>query len=210
MHTHRILVASALSAALFAGTGCANDGQPSLADDTAPVTAPDVTADDVPGALPDEATAQAAETLALVMAVDEHEIAAAEQARGKELPDDVRAYADMLHAEHGTNLLRDRIVAGAAGLATAQTAAVQDQKRQGADERDRLAALDGPAYAEAYVNAMVQGHEDALALLDARMGTATDATLRDHLAATRDAIARHLEHGRKLQGGNDTGEATTD
>jgi putative membrane protein len=141
------------------------------------------------------------EALALVMAVDQHEISAAEQARGKDLPDDVAEYANMLHTEHTRNLEADRQLAQDSGISPATTERVTAQQEKGQAVLDQLAELEGEAYAEAYVNAMVQGHTEALTLIDEQLlPAATDPALQAHLTSTREAIAKHLEQGKALQG----------
>jgi putative membrane protein len=74
-------------------------------------------------------------------------------------------------------------------------------------ERERLAALEGEEFTRAWVDAMVRGHEEALAKLDNELiPGATDDGVRQHLQDTRTAISRHLDTGRSLQsstgGGN--------
>src|SRR5690606_85960 len=67
-------------------------------------------------------------------------------------------------------------------------------------ERQRLSALDGEAFASAWVDAMVKGHEEALAKLDNELiPGASDAGVRQHLQDTRAAISRHLDTARSLQ-----------
>lgn len=147
------------------------------------------------------ADAGAGEALALVMAVDQHEIAAAEQARGKDLPDDVAEYANMLHTEHSRNLEADQQLAQDSGISPATTDKVTAHKEKGQAELDRLAELEGEAYADAYVDAMVKGHTEALAMIDDQLlPAATDPALQAHLTSTRAAIAKHLEQGQALQG----------
>ena len=234
MKTRRILIASAIATVLLAGTACGNDA----ADDNAGLdTAADTGAldDAVDPVVPvDGATDDARETLALVMAVDMHEVAMAEQAREKGVEGDVLAYADMLHTEHSANLEKDRQVADAAGLSPMETDAVQAMKEKGQAEMERLAEIDGEAYADAYVDAMVMGHTEALAMLDERMGTMDGAVVEDvgmegmapgttsvegvtvdpafqqHLMATRDAIANHLEMGKSLQDGDGMDDGADD
>lgn len=67
-------------------------------------------------------------------------------------------------------------------------------------ERERLLALEGEAFATAWLDAMVKGHEEALAKLDNELiPGASDAGVRQHLQDTRAAISRHLDAGRSLQ-----------
>lgn len=67
-------------------------------------------------------------------------------------------------------------------------------------ERQRLSQLEGEAFATAWIAAMVQGHEEALAKLDNELiPNATDAGVTRHLQTTRTAIAGHLDTARSLQ-----------
>ena len=214
MNTRKILLAPAIAFALLAATACGNDdaGDAGTEDVGATADTDDTTA---PGDA--EPTGSPGETLALVMAVDRHEVAMAEQAREKGVEGDVLAYADMLHTEHGANLDKDIQLAESISLSPLDTEAVQAHKEKGEAEMERLAELEGEAYADAYVDAMVMGHTEALAMLDERIGhTATDGVapgataigggnvdqmFQQHLTATREAVASHLEAGKALQAG---------
>ena len=161
--------------------------------------------------------------LMMVEEVDRHEIAAAEDALAKNVEGDVRAYAEMLRDDHTRNLEATRRLlggtgttmgTGSAGTGTGTMGAATqhgagsdaelDARRQKHEaERQRLSALEGEAFATAWVDAMVKGHEEALNRLDTQLiPDATDSGVADHLRQTRDAIARHLETGRGLQSGN--------
>ena len=149
---------------------------------------------------PAAGTAAPGEALAFLVVVNEHEIAAAEQARDKQLDAKVRAYADMLHADHSKNLAETRAVADSAGAAVTDTPDVDAQRQKGKDELEQLGGLEGDAYAKAYLDAMVKGHNDALVLIDTRLvPAATDEAIKQHLNTTRDAIAKHLEEAKQLQ-----------
>ena len=197
MHTKQILLAAAIAASL-ALAGCGNDGADDAAanDPALDTAAADTAGADDTGPL-DAVTA--GETLALVTAVDQHEVDMAQQARDKGVTGDVLAYADMLHEDHSANLEKDRTLAADTGIEPAATAIVGAQQSKGAAVMQRLAELEGEEYARAFVDAMVQGHADALAMLDERIGTTSDAALKQHLTATRETIAAHLEHGQSLQ-----------
>lgn len=87
-----------------------------------------------------------------------------------------------------------------AGGSDAEIAAMR-QKHE--TERQRLSALEGEAFATAWIDAMVKGHEEALNRLDTQLiPDAGDAGVSDHLRQTRTAIAKHLETARGLQGGD--------
>lgn len=138
------------------------------------------------------------EALAMVAAVDEHEIAAAEQARAKGVDGDVLAYADLLYGDHSENLARTRALASP-GL-DSDSPDVMRQREKGEAELAKLAALEGDAYETAYVDAMVKGHTEALAMLDERLiPSARDEAIKAHLTATREHISMHLQKAKALQ-----------
>lgn len=214
MKTRRILLASTIAAVLLAGTACGNDDAyeapgTEAADDSA---ASDMTA--IEGAEP---TGSRGETLALVMAVNRHEVAMAEQARDKGVEGDVLAYAEMLDTEHSAAIEADIALAQTISLSPLDTEAVQALEQKGEADMERLAQLDGEAYADAFVDAMVAGHAEALELIDERIGNTAndgvpagatapgganiDQTFEQHLKDTRDAIARHHEMAQALQDG---------
>ena len=178
------------------------DDATGVADDTMPDTMP---SDTMPpaGTMPAGTdTAAQGETLGFIVLVNEHEIAAAEQAREKEVGDDVRAYADMLHEEHTANLEATRELADTAGVQIVETGPELDaQRAKGESDLERLGELVGEAYETAFLEAMVKGHTDALSMIDDRMATATGSPVEQHLTATRETIAKHLEEAQALQGG---------
>ncbi len=221
------VLTAALGLALLGG--CAQDDT-TVADTTTPVT-DDALAAPTEGALgatdPNAPRAtdpttlgmagnmQPAQVIAVVAAVDQNEIDAAEQAREKNVEGEVLEFANTLHTEHTANLEKGTALmaslvtavatpgadAGAMGGATGATDMAQAERQKGEAMLQRLEAMDGEAYAEAWVDAMVQAHSDAIATIDNQlMAAATDEQARNHLTESRAAIERHLERGRQLQG----------
>lgn len=142
------------------------------------------------------ATTQA-DALAMLMTVDEHEIAAADQALGKNVTGAVRDFAQMMKTDHGKNLTDTTKLGGAASTAPA----VKTLKDKGDADLRALDAQSGKAYEKAYIEAMVKGHTDALAMIDnTLLPAATDANIRQHFTTTRAAVARHLEKAKEVQG----------
>lgn len=234
------VLAAALGLAVLGG--CARDNTDVA--DTAAATTDDTLAAPTEGAMgatdpnlpatgPAGTTAMAgamqpAEVIGVVAAVDQNEIDAAEQARGKNVEGDVLEFAEMLHREHTANLEKGTALmttlgtagagetagaggdaaagtpdpnAGAAGAAMdGTTQMAQAERQKGEAMLQRLEALTGAAYAAGWVDAMVQAHSDALATIDNQlMPAATDEQVRNHLTESRAAIERHLETGRQLQ-----------
>ena len=135
------------------------------------------------------------QAVALVRAVDKHEIAAAEQAKGKKVTGDVADYANMLHREHSKNL-----EAGQKLGASESSPEVTAMEEKGRSELSTLDQKSGKDYEKAYVDAMVKGHQDALSLIDNRLlPAAQDANVRTFLTNSREHVAMHLERGQALQ-----------
>lgn len=138
-----------------------------------------------------------ADALAMLVAIDEHELAAADQAIGKQVTGSVRDFADLMKADHARSLT-DTTKLGAAHSTAPAVQALKDTSE--ADLR-ALDANTGAAYGKAYIDAMVRGHTDALARLDnTLLPAATDDKVRQHFTATRATVAKHLERAKAIQG----------
>lgn len=156
-----------------------------------------------PGAtLPGEAGAMTeADALGMVMLVNEHEIAASEQAREKKTSAPVREYADMMHTEHSANVEKVRALEASSGVSAGTGGMVAEMRTKKEAERTRMAGLEGEEFERAYVGAMVQDHQEALTMLEQKLiPAAQNDAVRQHLQVTRDAVAKHLERARELQG----------
>lgn len=210
-HTQRGALALSLALPLLLG-GCdrrdvEDDAQPTPAEDTVsreagtPTTQPSSPATAAAPEMPvvDAAPAAAgsqADALALLVALNEHEIAAADQAVGKNVTGKVREFADMMKVDHARNLADTTKLGAAVSTAPAVTA----MKAKGEADLRALGGNSGAAYERAYMDAMVQGHADALALIDGTLlPAATDAKVRDHFTATRGAVAAHLERAKEIR-----------
>jgi len=169
------------------------------ADTTATSTASSTATTEPAGPTPSTAPAAGALTQAqavtLVGAVDKHEIAAAEQARGKKVTRDVLDFANLLHSEHTKNLEAGQKLG--ATESSPELTAMEEKGRNGLAELDRKSGKD---YEKAYVDAMVKGHEEALSMIDTRLlPAATDDNVRTFLTNSREHVAMHLEKGKALQ-----------
>ncbi|HEX5012236.1 MAG TPA: DUF4142 domain-containing protein [Planctomycetota bacterium] len=141
-----------------------------------------------------------AEVLATLVAVDENEIALAEQARDEAGDVAVLGYADMLHTEHTQHLEATRDLAKTIGVEPALTPEVSDLRQKGDEERETLGHAEGADYDRKYVDAMVKGHQDVLDLIDEHLvAKVSSPALKDHLEETRRHVAHHLERAQELQ-----------
>lgn len=138
----------------------------------------------------------ARQALGLLRTVDEQEIEAAEEALERtDLDTDVAEYAEMLLSHHSENL-------AAAQALRLEPFTAPDASDFAERRAERLQALseieDDDEFAGAYVQAMVEGHEQALAMLDRLLPEAVDEDAQDYLAGSRRSMARHLQRGREL------------
>jgi len=160
---------------------------------TMPATTPPVDSSATPAA---GATTQS-EALGLLATADEHEIAVAEQAIAKKVTGDVLDFANMMKTDHGKNLAETTALGG-----SKEGAKIDELKAKGEAAKTALDAKSGTDYEQAYIDAMVKGHTDVLALLDGTLiPAATDAAVKTHFANTRTAVDKHLEAAKKLKAG---------
>lgn len=183
-----------------AGTDTATPaGTPTDTTTPATGTTPTTPTTDATGTMPTAGKLSEAERggLGVLNAINEHEIAAGQQALSKNVPDKVAKFAQMMVDEHGKN--RDQTNRFGPNADDAKASA---QRTKGKTELDTLSKQSGDAYAKAYVDAMVKGHTEALATLDNDLiPAATDPAVKTHLTDTRAAVAKHLEDAKKLQAG---------
>lgn len=210
MTTRTPLALATAALVMLATTACnRNDDASGGTNNTPAPTSDAATASTAPPAAPAPADNPAtaapalpsqAEALALLNVINDHEVKAAEQAKSKKVTGDVLAYANMMQTEHGKNMTDTKALLDKNGGAPADTAAITEMKSKGEAEMQQLASLDGDAYARAYIDAMVAGHQDALDKLDGMLiPAASDAAVKQHLQTTRDHVQKHLDQAKSIQ-----------
>lgn len=197
MKTHITVVAIATLALLVACDRRETDGNSTVGE--AADTAPPATAVAEP---PPPATAPVANSadgdvtaLSLLSTINQHEIDVAQQAVGKGVKGAVAEYAAMMEKDHSDNQAKTlRLVT------PVDTPDADRMKGDGEKELQALAQQSGTAYEKAYIQAMVAGHEKALAAIDEKMlPTATSEPAKNHLTETRAHVAHHLERAKAIQ-----------
>ncbi|MGX5730795.1 DUF4142 domain-containing protein [Pseudoxanthomonas beigongshangi] len=203
----RTLVSVSMLACITALAGC---GEPApLSGETAstqpdPATTPPSADSAAAPPMPDTATsADAGATaatseekgaLGVLNAINEHEIAVGTQAIEKGVSGEIADYARLMIKEHTEN--RDKTTTFGPD-AHDKDAVIQKDK--GSAELASLDKLNGDSYSKAYVDAMIKGHTDALTTLDSKLiPKATTQEVKDHLTATREHVANHLERAKSL------------
>jgi putative membrane protein len=139
------------------------------------------------------------EIIAFLIAADEHEVAAANDANQKKSDAKVGDFAQMMNKDHSQNLDETRKLSDSQNIQPTETAAIKKMKTEGQAEMTKLSQMQGAAFDKAYMAAMVKGHTDVLNHIDHYMKTATNPQLQSHLKMTRDAVANHLAEAKKVQ-----------
>lgn len=141
------------------------------------------------------------EVIATLLAVNEHEVRAAQLAQTKGLSPAVMDYANMLETQHGDGQTKTMELSKSTSIAPIESDGVRAMKTKSQTERDELSQLEPAKFEAAYIKAMAKGHEKVLAKLDKELiPTAKNAALVQHLRDTRERVAMHLEKARQLAG----------
>jgi len=170
-----------------------------------PPTPPD--SPDTPGMQPTdappeqaEATTGDADILAQLRTIDETEVRAAAAAQQKNVTGPVLRFAKMMEQDHGRDIEDIARLSDSLGLTLSDSTTVDQLRAHGEETMTKLAPLTGDDFGRAYINAMVNGHREALQLLDDSLKTVQSEDVRQHLSAVRDKVAQHLKEAERLQG----------
>lgn len=140
-----------------------------------------------------------AEALASVAMVDKNEVVAAMQAKSKQLSEPVMEFANTLHRDHGMNFSQTLKVGQQADARPVITPQVSQISEDGAAMLAPLVTKDGAEFERGYLEAMVKGHTEALAMIDGKLlRAAKDDAVKAHLEKTREVVAGHLETAKAL------------
>lgn len=147
------------------------------------------------------------EIIAFLIAADEHEVAAANDASQKKSDAQVGDFAQMMNKDHSQHLEETRKLSDSQNIQPTETPTITKMKAQGQAEMTKLSQMQGANFDSAYMAAMVKGHTDVLNHVDHYMKTATNPELQSHLKATRDTVANHLAEAKKVQASLKTGKS---
>lgn len=163
-----------------------------------PTNAPTASPSSVPGAA---MTYSDAEIMGLVLAVDTNEIEMAKAAEKMKLTKDGKAFAKMIRKEHSKNADKVLKLGKTLKVEPVRSQAAIDLRAKAAAEMKDLATKTGTDFEPAFITAMVNGHAEALALIDNQLiPNAKAEALKTQLADTRTHVAHHLEQAKRLQG----------
>ena len=143
--------------------------------------------------------AEEAEILAYLNAMNEAEVAAAQDALTKNVDARVLKYAEHMNKDHSKSLEHTQKIAESMEVQPQDTDTVLRFREKASGIRSDLSRLDGGAFANAYMDYMVRDHGKVLEMIDENfMKNAKDVQLLDHLKVTRSEIADHYAEAKSI------------
>lgn len=139
------------------------------------------------------------EALTTLNTINKHEVKLGQIADQKNASDRVTEYAKLMHREHDINLKQTTALEKQLKISPADTPAVVGLREKGEEETKQLKKLEGVDFDKAYINAMVQGHDEALKKLDSFIPEVRHEEVKKHLEETRKRVEHHLEEAKQIQ-----------
>ena len=130
---------------------------------------------------------------------DMYEIEAGRIASERAKSADLKAMGKMLVTDH-TKMSSEMKTAAASAGANVTLPTQMDERRQGLIDNLKQAPADG--FDQVFIGQQVAAHEESLTLHQTYAENGDNAALKALAAKNRPVIEKHLEHVRKLQGGN--------
>lgn len=138
--------------------------------------------------------------LAIILAVDQSEMAAAKEIDQKGVQGSVREYADYLYQQHHQNSLFLTKLAQQLHITPVSSTIETSVKTDGVKGLHNLQALTGPSLDTAYMSAMVKGHAGGLHLIDTTLlKDVSNPQLKAAIVSFRKIVAHHEALGLKVQ-----------
>lgn len=138
--------------------------------------------------------------LSIIKTIDKNEIAAAKIALKRSENKAVRAFANMMITEHGQNLVQDKAMKRQIHAKFIAVAKVKTLKRQGKMLLAKLKPLRAEKFDTTYINAMIQGHQEALNLIKNELiPREKDAKTVEFLKETQKHVSKHLATAKQIE-----------
>lgn len=137
---------------------------------------------------------------AIVVAANEADIAAGEQAAEKAESEQVKEFARTMVRDHTAANQQATELVQRVGITPEENDTSRSITTNAGATRERLAGMSGPEYDRAYVDSEVEYHQFVLSALDNELiPSAQNAELKALLEQVRPAFQAHLDHARQLQ-----------
>lgn len=137
--------------------------------------------------------------LGVLVALNKNVIAAATNAQQHSTNIQVRKYADLMYSEHSKNLQETQSLSQKLSIVPVQSSTALSLQQDGNKELSHLSRLNGAAFDNAYINAMVTDHQAALKLITQLISQAKNPYIKRHLEITKGHVAMHLKTAISIQ-----------
>ncbi len=108
----------------------------------------------------------------------------------------VKSYATMMVKDHSANDTKLVAMAKKHGIMTIPAPPINQDEIA---SMRKLEDLTGTNFDRAYIDAMVQDHEQDIKMVSDAIATVSDADLKAHLTATKPVLEHHLDSAKALQ-----------
>jgi putative membrane protein len=138
---------------------------------------------------------------AIIEAINKSEVDAGKLAKSKAQSADVKSFAAMMIGDHTTALQQETALVSKEHLTpNTSNGTCQSLTTDAQQTGDSLQQKSGQDFDRAYMDAMVQGHQKALTMLDDTLiPNAKDAQLKAHLMSLRTHVEMHLRKATAAQ-----------
>jgi putative membrane protein len=135
----------------------------------------------------------------ITAAAHKGEIEAAKLARKQSKNAKVKKFAQMMLKQHTMALKTETNLASKAGITPSDSDQSQQITQANSDLAQKLQGLSGKEFDQAYVQAMVEGHQKVLDTIDNTLiPAAQNDQLKAQLQKERSVVETHLDHAKKL------------
>lgn len=132
-----------------------------------------------------------------LIVINNNEINAAKVALKRSSNASVKHFARVIIEDHSQNLNKTRSLADALNLTPMASERSNMLKKLGKNEVQKLNSVPSRKFNRTYLEAMINGHEKVLNIIDELLSVASNPRVIEHLKATREKVAAHLRLARQ-------------
>lgn len=138
--------------------------------------------------------------LEVVMVVNNNEIKAGKVALKRASHADVKKFAELMIQDHSQNLQATKNVAETLNILPISSDLSDKLVKKGDKELSKLESVPARRFDKVYMEAMVEDHQKLLNVIDTDLlPNASNPKMIDHLKATREKVAYHLQLAKQIQ-----------
>jgi putative membrane protein len=173
---------------------------PTTVNTTNTVTTPSTSTTTTTAATPSNPQKQDAETIKILMVIDDNELNAAKAALKKTKNSAVKKYAEKMEKDHSKNMKATVKIMKDENITPNTSDKSLSLESDGKKEMEKLDTLNDKAFDTAYIEDMINGHTQVLQILDVQLiPNTTNSKLLKQLKDMRKTVEHHLEMAKDTQ-----------